>query len=65
MGIQIMTVKEDAKQIIDALPEEATLDDVVRALYVKLKFQHGEEQIRAGQGILQAEAKARLEKWVE
>ena len=30
-----MIVKDIAKQVIDALPDEATMDNVIHALYVK------------------------------
>jgi len=41
-----MSVKEMAKQVIDALPDDVTMDDVIHALYIRAKFEHGEEQIR-------------------
>jgi hypothetical protein len=37
-----MTVKDIAKNVISALPKKATIDDVMHALYVHAKFQHGE-----------------------
>ena len=60
-----MAVKDIAKQVIDTLPDEATLDDIIHALYVKTKFEHGEGEIREGKGIFQDEAKQRLQKWVK
>lgn len=59
-----MTGKEIAKQVIDALPKSATLDDIMHALYVRAKFAKGEREIRDGKGIPQKEAKRRLSKWV-
>lgn len=63
-GIQ-MSIKDVAKQVIDSLPDEATMDDIINALYVKTKFEHGEREIRNGKGIPQNEAKQRLQKWVK
>jgi hypothetical protein len=60
-----MGVKESAKQVIDALPEAATMDDVIHALYVTLKFRHGESEIRGGRGILHGQARSRLQKWLK
>jgi hypothetical protein len=60
-----MTVKEIAKQTIDILPNEAVFDDIIHALYIKAKFEHGENEIRNGKGILNIEAKKRLQKWVK
>lgn len=58
-----MLVKETAKQVIDSLPNEATMDDIIYALYVHVKFSFGENEIRNGKGVSQEEAKKRLEKW--
>ena len=60
-----MVEKDIAKQVIDALPGEATLDDIIHALYVRAKFDRGEREIREGKGIPNDEAKRRLGKWVK
>ena len=59
-----MAVKEIAKRLIDALPDEATMDDVIHALYVHAKFEHGEREIREGQGIPHEVAQQRLRRWL-
>jgi predicted transcriptional regulator len=59
-----MTVKEAAKHVIDALPEGATIDDIIHALYIKAKCERGEREIRAGRGIPHKTAMKRLQKWV-
>ena len=60
-----MTVKDIAKNVIDALPNEASMDDIIHALYVNVKFKHGEHEIREGKGVAHEEAKKRLEKWAK
>ena len=60
-----MPIKEIAKQVIDSLPDDASMDDIIHALYVKTKFEHGEREIREGKGISHEEAKQRLKKWVK
>jgi hypothetical protein len=57
--------KDIAKQVIDALPEGATMDDIIHARYVRTKFAKGEQEIRDGKGIPHDEAKRRLGKWVK
>ena len=47
-----MTVKDIAKQVIDSLPDEASMDDILHALYIQIKFQHGDKDIRQGKGVL-------------
>ena len=58
-----MQTKDMAKSIIDHLPDESTLDDIIHALYVKAKFEHGEQQIKDGKGVSHEEVKIRLQKW--
>ena len=60
-----MAVKETARQVIDALPDAATMDDIIHALYINTKFEHGEREIREGKGVSHEEAKQRLRKWVK
>ncbi len=60
-----MTVKDIAKNVINSLPSKATMDDVIHALYVHTKFQHGEQEIKQKKGISHEEAKKRLRKWVK
>lgn len=60
-----MVEKEIAKQIIDSLPDSATMDDIMHALYVRTKFERGEKEVREGKGIPHDEAKRRLGKWVK
>ena len=61
----IMTTKEIAKSVIDALPEDAWLDDIMRALYIRAKLERSERSIEEGRGIPQAEVKQRLQKWLK
>ena len=60
-----MALKEIAKQIIDILPEDATMDDIIHALYVNIKFDRGQQEILEGKGIPHEEAKRRLQKWLK
>lgn len=60
-----MTVKEIAKNVVDAMPQKATIDDIIHALYVHTKFQHGEQEIRQKKGISHEDAKKRLREWVK
>ena len=60
-----MTVKDIAKEVINSLPSKATMDDVMHALYVQTKFQHGEQEISKKTWISHEEAKKRLHKWVK
>lgn len=59
-----MLTIETAKQIIDQLPDDVTMDDIIHALYVNVKFAHGEKQIREGKGAPHEDAKERLGQWL-
>ncbi len=55
-----MLAKKTAKQIIDQLPDDATMDDIIHALYVNVKLAHGEMEIQVGKGVSHEKAKERL-----
>ena len=60
-----MIAKDIAKQTIDKLPNDAAYDDIIHALYLNAKFEHGLNEIREGKGIHHEAAKKRLKKWVK
>jgi len=60
-----MGVKDVARRVIEALPDEATMDEIIHALYVSAKFEHGEREIRDGKGVSHEAARERLGKWVK
>jgi hypothetical protein len=47
------------------LPDDASMDDIIHALYVRAKFEHGEGEIRQGQGVPHEEVRQRLQKWLK
>lgn len=60
------SVKEKAKIIIDNLPEDSTMDDIIHALYIKEKIEQGEREILEGIGIPHDEVKEKLlKKWAK
>ncbi len=40
-----MVFKDIAMQVIQALPNSATMDDIIHALYIQAKFAKGEQEI--------------------
>ena len=59
-----MTTKEAVIRLIQDLPEDATLSDIMAELYFRQKVDKGRAQLRGGQGIPHAKVKARLKKWL-
>jgi hypothetical protein len=60
-----VAVKEKVKSLIDNLPDNTTIDDIIHALYIQVKLERAEKNIRAGKGISHEEAKQRLQKWLK
>lgn len=58
-----MTIKESVKEVLESLPDDTTLDEIIHALYLKAKFERGEAEIRGGRGRTHDEAREQLRKW--
>jgi len=58
-----MTVKDMARQVIESMPDNSTLDDIIHALYLQAKVERGEREIREGRGVSDEQARQRLQKW--
>ncbi|HUS90403.1 MAG TPA: hypothetical protein VM695_01090 [Phycisphaerae bacterium] len=50
-----MRPRDRAIEILSALPADATIDEIVHELHVRLKVEKGREQLDAGQGIAHEE----------
>ena len=60
-----MTTKEEILEMMEQLPEDATIEDAIEKLVVLYKIQQGLEQLDKGQGISQEEAKKRIRQWLK
>lgn len=58
------TAKEQVEQILAALPEDATLEDIQYHIYVRQKIEQGLADIDAGRVVSHAEVQERLAKWL-
>ena len=56
-------VKDVARQVIESLPDDASMDDLIHALYIREKFERGLSAVREGKGIPHEVVKRRLSKW--
>ncbi len=59
------SVKERANSVIDNLPEDSTMDDIMHVLYIQTKLERAENSVREGKGISHEEAKKILQKWLK
>jgi predicted transcriptional regulator len=55
--------KSQAREVLDRLPDDCTIEDVQYHLYVADKLRRRLEQADAGQAVPHAEAEKRLDKW--
>ena len=58
------TAKEQVQQILAALPEDATLEDIQYHIYVRQKIEQGLADVEAGRVVSHAEVQQRLAKWL-
>jgi predicted transcriptional regulator len=54
------SVKQEARQIVDNLPEEASWDDLMYQIYVQTKIKAGLRDVEEGRVVSHEEAKKRI-----
>jgi len=59
------TAKDEVRELLDALPDTATLEDIQYHLYVRQKIQNGLDAAQRGQTVDHAEARKRLARRLE
>ena len=57
-------VKEQVIHMINSLPEESSVDDIMAELYFKLQVDAGLKELDEGKGIPHDEVKKRMSKWL-
>lgn len=58
------SAKETVRQILDELPDSASLEDIQYHIYVREKVERGLRDVEAGRVVDQDEAKRRMAKWL-
>jgi hypothetical protein len=59
------TVKQSVIEMIERLPDDTSVEDIMAELYFRQKVDEGLRQLDAGEGIEHEEAKRRLGKWLD
>ncbi|MBP7052798.1 MAG: hypothetical protein KBE65_17450 [Phycisphaerae bacterium] len=59
-----MTTKEKVVQIVEALPEDASIEDAMERLLLLAKIERGIQQADAGELIPHEKVKERMAKWL-
>ncbi len=58
------TVKQSVIEMIERLPDDTSVEDIMAELYFRQKVDEGLRQLDAGEGIEHDEARRRLNKWL-
>ncbi len=58
------SAKDQVHQILEKLPESASLEDIQYHIYVRQKIEQGLEDADAGRVISHDEVRRRLAKWI-
>ncbi len=57
-------VKQQVIEMIQALPDESTVDDIMAELYFRMKVDAGLKELDEGKAVSHEEAKDRLSQWL-
>ena len=60
----VQTAKQEVQELLDELPDDATLEDIQYHLYVKQKIAQGLADVAAGRTLSQDEIELRFAKWL-
>lgn len=60
-----MTTKEKVIQAVQALPDDASIEDAMERLLFLAKVDRGLEQADSGRTVSHAQAKERMAKWLK
>jgi len=59
------TAKEEVRELLEQLPQDASLEDIQYHIYVRQKVQKGLDAAREGWVISQDEVEKRMARWLE
>ena len=59
----MQTAKDQVREILEVLPEDASYEDIQYHIYVRQQIERGVADAEAGRVVSHAEVMKRLEKW--
>jgi predicted transcriptional regulator len=62
---QAMSTKQSVLRLIERLPEDVALFDIMEELYTRQAIDEGLRELDEGKGVPQEEAERKLAKWVD
>jgi len=60
----MLGVKQEVIKLVQSLPDEVTVDDIMAVLYFKLQVDAGLKELDEGKGIPHQEVESRMSKWL-
>ena len=63
--VVVQTAKQEVQELLQELPEDATLEDIQYHIYVKQKIAQGLADVPAGRVVSQEEVEKRFARWLE
>ncbi len=60
----MITAKEEVRRLLDALPDDASFEDIQYHIYVREKIERGLDAVKNGQVTSQDDAEERLSPWL-
>lgn len=60
----MLGVKQEVLEMIQSLPDEVTIDDIMAELYFKSQVDAGLKELDEGKGIPHEEVEKRMSKWL-
>lgn len=59
-----MSVKDEVIKLIQDLPDNVTVEDILYRLYVRARIDEGLTELDAGKGLAHSEAMEQINKWL-
>ena len=59
-----MSIKGEVIKLIQELPEDATMEDILYKLHVRARIEEGLSELNEGKGIPHNEAMEKISKWL-
>lgn len=59
------TVKDEVRRLLEALPDDASLEDVQYSIYVRERIERGRKEANEGRSIDQDDVEIRMRRWLD
>jgi hypothetical protein len=64
-AVKMATAKEEVRQLLESLPDDASLEDVQYSIWVRERIERGRREGSEGQLIQQDEIESRMRRWLD